>query len=139
MDIIRRYRWREISKVRIMKKVKKLDDSFLENVRKGNNFLIIEPKRRDRAPRLYSSKPTLVLENNRTNLVLKLIVAEVEKDDDVYSLAEDKRGFDSCLNSKQVVSQIELLIIFTNNFQQMDLYRIGQELVVSALHWKCSQ
>jgi hypothetical protein len=92
MDIIRRFKWRELNAARVRKKVKKLVEPFINNIEKGKVILSIEPHPRDRAHQFSESKPTLVEVNNRTNFILKTIDSDVPKGDEACKMVEKSIG-----------------------------------------------
>jgi hypothetical protein len=98
LDVIKRFKWRELNAARVRKKVKKQVESFINNIKKGKIMLSIEPNRRDRAPQFSKSKPTLVLVNNKCNFILKSIDAEVPKGEEVCTYVEKRIGLSSRRN-----------------------------------------
>jgi hypothetical protein len=98
LDVVKRFKWRELNAARVRKKVKKQVEPFINNIKKGKIMLSNEPIRRDRAPQFSKSKPTLVLVNNRCNLILKTIDAEVTKGDEVCEFVEKRIGLSSRRN-----------------------------------------
>jgi hypothetical protein len=98
LDVIKRYKWRELNAAGVRKKVKKQVEPFIHNIKKGKVRLSTEPDRRDRAPQFSEFKPTLVRVNNRCNFILKTIDVDVSKVEEVCKIVEKRIGLSSRRN-----------------------------------------